>query len=354
MEKNNAANFLAVPPALIMDNSNILNLPVRLRRNRKSAAIRSLLQETHLHPSDFIAPLFVLEGTGQKQSISSMPGVYRYSLDLLLKEVEECLKLGIRTVDLFIVVPTDKKNAMGSEALREDNLLVQAICALKVEFPELCVMADIALDPFTDHGHDGLVGSNGEVLNDATLKVLGEMSLLAAQAGVDIVAPSDMMDGRVGYIRAILDKEGFSEVGILAYAAKYASAFYGPFREALGSAPKFGNKKGYQLNPANKREALLECQLDEKEGADLLLIKPALAYLDIIAKVKENTNLPVGAYHVSGEYAMVKAAAQMGWIDGDAVMMECLLSIKRAGADFILTYAAKEMALRLKTEYFSS
>lgn len=339
---------MSVAPAVNLGNPATIDLPVRLRRNRKSGAIRALLQETRLHPADFVAPLFVLEGSKNKQAISSMPGVYRYSIDLLLKEVEECLKLGIQAVDLFMVVSPDKKDPLGSESVREDNLLVQSVRALKSEFPQLCVMVDIALDPFTDHGHDGLVDSNGEVLNDETLVALGQMSLVAAQAGVDIVAPSDMMDGRVGYIRSILDQGGFTNVGICAYAAKYASAFYGPFREALSSAPKFGDKKGYQLNPANKREALLECHWDEIEGADMLLVKPAIAYLDIVAKVKENTNLPVGAYHVSGEYTMVKAAAQLGWIDGDRVMQECLLSIKRAGADFILTYAAKEVALLLK------
>jgi len=319
-------------------------LPMRLRRNRKSAAIRGLLQETRLHPSDFIAPLFVLEGDRNQQAIASMPGVFRLSIDLLLREVEELLSLGIQAVDLFMVIPSDKKDALGSEALREDNLLVRSVKALKAEFPQLCVMVDIALDPFTDHGHDGLVNAEGKVMNDATLQVLGQMSLLAAEAGVDVVAPSDMMDGRVGYIRSVLDQAGFIDVSILAYAAKYTSAFYGPFRQALNSSPKFGDKKGYQLNPANKREALLECQLDEREAADMLLIKPALAYLDVIAKVKENTYLPVGAYHVSGEYAMIKAAAQNGWLDGERAMHECLLSIKRAGADFILTYAAKEMA----------
>lgn len=350
MKNPQSPGFLSVAPALNLKPEDAIDLPIRLRRNRKSPAIRALLQETRLYPTDFVAPLFVLEGKLVKQAIASMPGVYRYSIDLLLKEVEECLKLGIQAVDLFAVISPDKKDPYGSEALREDNLLLRAVYALKSEFPHLCVMADIALDPFTDHGHDGVVNNEGEVLNDATLKVLGKMSLLCAQAGVDVVAPSDMMDGRVGYIRSLLDQKGFSHVSILAYAAKYASAFYGPFRDALSSAPKFGDKKGYQLNPANKREALLECQLDEREAADMLLIKPALAYLDIIAKVKESTHLPVGAYHVSGEYAMVKAAAQQGWINGDRVMYECLLSIKRAGAEFILTYAAKEMAKRLKEE----
>lgn len=351
MKSIHSPEFVSVDPVLQCNlGKTIVDLPVRLRRNRKSPAIRALLQETRLHPSDFVAPLFVLEGNKEKQPISSMPGVYRFSLDLLLKEVEENIKLGIQSVDLFMVVSADKKDPKGTEALRENNLLVRTIRALKKEFPQLCVMADIALDPFTDHGHDGLVGGDGEVLNDATLKMLGEMSVLAAQAGVDVVAPSDMMDGRVGYIRSLLDQRGFTQVGILAYAAKFASAFYGPFREALGSAPKFGDKKGYQLNPANIREALLECKLDEMEGADMILIKPALPYLDVLTKVKGSTNLPVGAYHVSGEYAMVKAASQLGWIDGERVMHESLLSIKRAGADFILTYAAKETALKLKNE----
>ncbi len=324
------------------------DLAKRPRRNRKSPAMRGLLQETRLHASNFVAPCFVLEGTAQKQAIASMPGVYRLSIDLLLKEVETLLKLGVRAINLFPVIPADQKDSLGSAALRDDNLLVRSIRALKGEFPELCVMADIALDPFTDHGHDGLVDGDGYVINDATVIKLAEMSILTAQAGADVVAPSDMMDGRVAYIRAALDRAGFDTVSILAYAAKYASAFYGPFREALSSAPKFGDKKGYQLNPANTREALIECLLDEDEAADMLLIKPALAYLDIIAKVRQATHLPIGAYHVSGEYAMVKAAAQQGWIDGERVMKECLLSIKRAGADFILTYAAREMAEQLK------
>lgn len=318
----------------------------RPRRNRKSAAIRSMLQETRLHPSDFIAPLFVLEGENQKQAISSMPEVFRLSSDLILKEAELLLSLGIPAVDLFFVIPNDKKDRWGSEAVQEGNLMMQTVQALKQRLPELCVMVDIALDPFTDHGHDGLVNDDGEVMNDETIEVLGKMSLLAAHAGADVVAPSDMMDGRISYIRDILDSCGYSNVSILSYAAKYASAFYGPFREALSSAPKFGDKKTYQMNPANSREALLECELDEREGADMLLIKPALAYLDIIAKVKAQTHLPVGGYHVSGEYAMVMAAARNGWLDGEKAMEECLLSIKRAGADFILTYAAKQMALR--------
>lgn len=324
-----------------------LNLTQRPRRNRKSPALRSLVQETRLHPSHFVSPLFVLEGKNQIQPINSLPGISRLSIDLILKEAESLLKLGIPAVNLFCVVPSHKKDGWASEATRKGNLLEQTIHTLKQELPELCIMADVALDPYTDHGHDGLLNPDGEVMNDATIEVLSRMSLHAAQAGADVIAPSDMMDGRVGYIRNALDTHGYTEVSILSYAAKYASSFYGPFREALNSAPKSGNKKGYQMNPANRREALLECELDENEGADMLLIKPALPYLDVIAKVKEASRLPVGAYHVSGEYAMVMAAAQNGWIDGNAAMEESLLSIKRAGADFIMTYAAKRMAERL-------
>jgi porphobilinogen synthase len=316
----------------------------RPRRNRQTAAIRGLVQETHLHPSQLVAPIFIVEGKSQQQVIASMPGIFRYSLDLLVKEVIALHRLGIRAIDLFCYVPVEKKDAQGSEAVRPNNLLQQAIRLLKQEIPEMCLMVDIALDPFTNHGHDGIVNERGIIDNDATLSVLGQMSLLAAEAGADIVAPSDMMDGRVAYIRRALDQAGFASVGILSYAAKYASAFYGPFREALNSAPKFGDKKSYQMNPANVREALLECQLDELEGADMLLIKPALPYLDVIAKVRQATTLPLGAYHVSGEYAMVMAAAQQGWLDAKRIFEECLMAIKRAGADFILTYAAKKVA----------
>jgi porphobilinogen synthase len=320
----------------------------RPRRNRQTAAIRGLVQETHLHPSQLVAPLFMIEGTSQQQAIVSMPGIYRYSLDLLLKEIIALHQLGIRAIDLFCYVPTEKKDAQGSEAVKQGNLLQQAIRLIKQEIPDMCLMVDIALDPFTTHGHDGVINGQGVVDNDTTLFVLGQMSVLAAEAGADIVAPSDMMDGRVAYIRAALDQAGFSSVGILSYAAKYASAFYGPFREALNSAPKFGDKKDYQMNPANVREALMECQLDEWEGADMLLIKPALPYLDVIAKVREVTTLPLGAYHVSGEYAMVMAAAQNGWLDAKRIFEECLMAIKRAGADFILTYAAKQVAEALR------
>jgi len=319
----------------------------RPRRNRKSAAIRALVQENHLHASQLIAPLFVLEGEKRREQISSMPGVQRLSIDLALKEVEELYLLGIRAVDLFPFIPAEKKDSEGSEAWREDNLIIQAIQALKKALPEMCVMVDVALDPYTTHGHDGVVDSSGRILNDPTLEALGKMSLLAAEAGADVIAPSDMMDGRVGYLRQALDHNGFQEVNILSYAVKFASAFYSPFRDALQSAPKFGDKKTYQLNPANGREALLECLLDEAEGADMLMIKPALPYLDVIAQVKQAIPLPLGAYHVSGEYAMVMAAAERGWIDGERALEECLISIKRAGADFIFTYAAKHMAKKL-------
>lgn len=325
-----------------------LNIPKRPRRNRKNAAMRALVQETHLHPSQLVAPLFILEGTTTSQPIKSMPGVERLSIDLAVKEAEELYALGVRGIDLFPVIPKEKKDALGSEALAPNNLVERAVKAIKRAIPEMCVMVDIALDPFTDHGHDGVVDDQGNILNDQTVVRLAQMSILAADAGADVVAPSDMMDGRIAFIRQELDQNGHEQVNILSYAAKYASAFYGPFRDALQSAPKFGDKKTYQMNPCNSREALLECVLDEQEGADMLLIKPALAYLDIIAKVRQHTNLPVGAYHVSGEYSMVMAAAQNGWLDADKVFLETLMSIRRAGADFILTYTAKRMAQILR------
>ena len=336
---------------LEVDNeSYILDIVRRPRRNRKSAAIRALTQETHLHSSNLVSPIFVIEGQNRREEIKSMPGVYRLSLNLLIKEAKELFELGVQAIDLFIYTSPEKKDRYGTEALRSGSLLQQAIKALKKEVPEMCVMVDIALDPYTDHGHDGIVDNDGNIVNDLTIQALAKMSLIAAEAGADVVAPSDMMDGRVGYIRRALDQQGFTQVSILSYAAKYASALYGPFRDALNSAPKFGDKKNYQMNPANIREALLECSLDEWEGADMLLIKPALPYLDVIAKVRDQTELPIAAYHVSGEYAMVMAAAQNGWIDGNKVMLESLLCIKRAGASFILTYAAKSVAKLLKLE----
>ncbi len=326
------------------------DLIYRPRRLRRTEALRQLVQETHLRVQDLIYPLFVMEGENQRQEVESMPGCYRYTLDLLLKEVEEAANLGIPAVALFPVVPEEKKDPTGRESFNPDGLIQRAVRRIKQEIPEILVITDVALDPYNSNGHDGIV-RDGVILNDETVEVLVKQALSQAEAGTDIVAPSDMMDGRVGAIREALDEQGYTDVAILAYSAKYASAFYGPFREALGSAPKWGDKKTYQMDPANAREALREVELDEAEGADIVMVKPALAYLDIIYRVKEATNLPVAAYNVSGEYAMVKAAEQKGWIDGKKVMMESLLAMKRAGADMILTYFAKEVALLLKQSY---
>ncbi|MFS8906782.1 porphobilinogen synthase [Synechococcus sp. O70.2] len=324
-----------------------LDLIYRPRRLRRTEALRQLVQETHLRVQDLIYPLFVMEGENQRQEVESMPGCYRYTLDLLLKEVEEAANLGIPAVALFPVVPEEKKDPTGRESFNPEGLIQRAVRRLKQEIPEILVITDVALDPYSSEGHDGIV-RDGVILNDETVEVLVKQALSQAEAGTDIVAPSDMMDGRIGAIREALDEQGYTDVAILAYSAKYASAFYGPFRDALGSAPKWGDKKTYQMDPANAREALKEVELDEAEGADMVMVKPALAYLDIIYRVKEATNLPVAAYNVSGEYAMIKAAEQKGWIDGKKVMMESLLAMKRAGADMILTYFAKEAALLLR------
>jgi porphobilinogen synthase len=324
-----------------------LDLIYRPRRLRRTEALRQLVQETRLRVQDLIYPLFVMEGENQRQEVESMPGCYRYTLDLLLKEVEEAANLGIPAVALFPVVPEEKKDPTGRESFNPEGLIQRAVRRLKQEIPEILVITDVALDPYSSEGHDGIV-RDGVILNDETVEVLVKQALSQAEAGTDIVAPSDMMDGRVGAIREALDEQGYTDVAILAYSAKYASAFYGPFRDALGSAPKWGDKKTYQMDPANAREALREVELDEAEGADMVMVKPALAYLDIIYRVKEATNLPVAAYNVSGEYAMIKAAEQKGWIDGKKVMMESLLAMKRAGADMILTYFAKEAALLLR------
>ena len=332
----------------LLPTNDFLEISQRPRRNRKSQAMRALIQETRLHPAHFVAPLFVVEGQKQKIPISSMPGIFRFSIDELLKEIETHLELGVRAINIFCYTPEEKKDALGREGIRRGNLLQQAISTIKKELPEVLIMADIALDPFTDHGHDGVLDAKGTILNDSTIQILSEMALRAAEAGCDIVSPSDMMDGRIGYIRKALDRAGFHSTSILSYAVKHASSFYGPFREALNSAPKFGDKKTYQMSPANVKEALRECALDEAEGADMLLIKPALTNLDIIAKVRAQTNLPIGAYQVSGEYSMIKAADERGWINGQRVFFESLMAIKRAGADFILTYAAKEVATAIK------
>jgi len=326
-----------------------LTLSRRPRRNRQSAAIRALVRETTLHPCDLVNPLFIVDGCDEEQPIASMPDVSRKSIDRTLQEVEDLYSLGIRAVVIFTKISSDLKDNTGSEALRPNNLMQQAIRTLKKEFPEMCIMTDIALDPFTDHGHDGIVDPEGKILNDKTLEALAEMSLRAAEAGIDIVAPSDMMDGRVAYIRHVLDTNGFTDVGILSYTAKYASAMYGPFRDALGSSLSFGDKKTYQMDPANAREALIEAALDEAEGADFLLVKPALHYLDILARIRQITHLPLAAYHVSGEYAMVMAAAEKGWLDADDVLMETTTAIKRAGADLVFTYAAKRLAKLIYT-----
>ena len=324
----------------------MINLSRRPRRNRKSSAIRDLVQETNLQVSDFIFPMFIQEGISQKVEVKSMPGIYRFSLDNLLEELKEVTDLGIRAIDLFPNYPESKKDRIASESYKEDTFYLKAITAIKEQFPDLAIMTDIAMDPYSSDGHDGLV-EDGRIINDATLDILGKMALAQSKAGADILGPSDMMDGRVGYMRGLLDSEGYTDVSIMSYSAKYASAFYGPFRDALESAPKFGDKKSYQMNPANSREALLEAQLDFAEGADMLMVKPALSYLDIIRLLNENFDIPIAAYNVSGEYAMVKAAAQNGWLDGQRAMMEILMSIRRAGAKCILTYFAKEAAVIL-------
>lgn len=321
----------------------------RPRRNRKSEVIRQLVQETRLTVHDFIFPLFLIEGQNQAVEVASMPGIYRWSLDRLIGEIGECRELGIKIFDIFPSIADARKDRMGREAVNPEGLYLRAIREVKRQFPDVVVMTDVALDPYSSDGHDGLVDAeSGEILNDATLELLGQMALAQARAGADILGPSDMMDGRVAFIRDVLDRNAFSQVSIMSYTAKYASAFYNPFRDALDSAPKRGDKKTYQMDPANRREALREVALDEMEGADMVMVKPALAYLDIIREVRDYTQLPVTAYNVSGEYAMIKAAAQKGWLDGERAMMEVLLSIKRAGADAILTYFAKEAAQVLR------
>ncbi len=314
----------------------------RPRRNRKSQVIRDMVQENHLRASDLIFPLFIIDGQNKKTEVSSMPGIYRYSIDLLLKEVESCMNLGLRAFDLFPNIEESKKDRFATESLNKDGIYLRAIREVKKNFPEACVITDVAMDPYSSDGHDGLV-ENGEILNDETLEILAKMSLAHAEAGADIIAPSDMMDGRVGYIREALDGQGFKNTSIMSYTAKYASAFYGPFRDALESAPKFGDKKTYQMNPANQREALIEAALDVEEGADFLMVKPALAYLDVIKVLKDNFDLPIAAYNVSGEYAMIKSAVQKGWLEEGRTITEILMGMKRAGADVILTYHAKEV-----------
>ena len=317
---------------------------IRPRRNRKSAAIRNMVEETQLGVQNLIYPIFLKDGKGIKEEVSSLPNNFRWSIDQLLPEIEACLKLGITTYDIFPAVDEALKDKTATYSYVSDNFYLNAIRKLKETFPEICIMSDVALDPYSSDGHDGLV-HEGKIVNDETLPILARMALAQAQAGVDIIGPSDMMDGRVGVIRDVLDAEGYTDTSIMSYTAKYASAFYGPFRDALNSAPKSGDKKTYQMNPANKREALLEAQLDFEEGADFLMVKPALCYLDIIHVLKENFSIPITAYNVSGECAMIYAASRNGWLDYDRAVMETLLSIRRAGADGILTYFAKDFAL---------
>jgi len=319
-----------------------MNFPqVRLRRLRKNERMRRLVRETSFSVDDFIYPLFVRPGKRVKVPIASLPGQFQLSIDQLIEEVKETEGLGILGVVLFGI--PEGKDEMGSEAYSDDGIIQRAVRAIKEEFPDFLVITDVCLCGYTSHGHCGVVEGD-QILNDPTLELLAKQALSHARAGVDMVAPSDMMDGRVGVIRKALDENGFSEIPILAYSAKFASSFYGPFREAAESAPQFGDRRSYQMDFGNAREALREVRLDVQEGADVIMVKPALPYLDVISRVKEEFDIPVAAYNVSGEYAMIKAAAQLGWIDGERAMMETLLSIKRAGADFILTYFAKEAA----------
>ena len=327
----------------------MLNRP---RRNRVSATIREMVKETTLRPTNLIYPLFLVDGENIKTEVKSLPGNYRWSIDLLLPEIQDCINLGLKSFILFPSVNEEFKNSTATYSYSNKNFYLKAIKTIKEKFPNICLISDVAMDPYSSDGHDGYV-RDGEILNDETLPILGKMAVAQAQAGIDIIGPSDMMDGRVEFIRKELDEEGFKNVGIMSYTAKYASAFYGPFREALDSAPKEGDKKTYQMDPANSLEALKEANQDETEGADYLMVKPALHYLDIIQLLKQNSNLPVAAYHVSGECAMLSAACQNGWLEYEKAMPETLLSMKRAGADIILTYFAKEYARLLKENKIS-
>lgn len=319
----------------------------RLRRLRKDEIFREMVRETHLRPDDFILPLFVRPGKRVKQAISSMPGHAQLSIDLLIKEVEEAKSLGILGVILFGI--PEKKDEMGTEAYAEDGIIQRAVRAIKEKVEGIMVITDVCLCEYTSHGHCGVVKEK-RILNDETLDLLARQALSHVKAGADMVAPSDMMDGRVGAIRKKLDENRFDDIPIMAYSAKYSSSFYGPFRVAAESKPQFGDRRSYQMDPANGDEALREVRLDLEEGADLVMVKPALPYLDIIYRVKQMFNIPVAAYNVSGEFALVKAASQLGWVDGEQVMMESLVAIKRAGADLILTYFAKEAAKKLRVK----
>ena len=321
------------------------NLVKRPRRLRTSSAIRALVAENSLSVNDLMTPLFILEGEGQQKEIPSMPGYYKKSLDLTVEDVKELYGMGLKSVLLFVQVDDSLKDNSGTEAINPEGLMQQAVRAIKDAVPEMLVMTDVALDPYSSYGHDGIV-EDGKIVNDPTVEVLAEMALSHARAGADFVAPSDMMDGRIKSIRKRLDEEGFEDTGIMSYSAKYASSFYGPFRDALDSAPGFGDKKTYQMNPANAIEGVKEALLDIEEGADMVMVKPGLPYLDMVHRVKQVSEVPVSVYHVSGEYAMIKAAAAKGWIDEDTAIMESLLSFKRAGADLIATYFSRD-AVRL-------
>ncbi len=315
----------------------------RNRINRKSAAIRAMVAETILTPNDFIAPIFITEGSGVVEEISSMKNYYRRSIDKTIEDVKELWSLGIKSVLLFVKALDETKDNTGKESWNPDGLMQRSVKAIKDGVPEMVVMTDVALDPYSIYGHDGIVNPDkGTILNDETVEALTKMSLSHAAAGADFIAPSDMMDGRIGAFRKALEENGYSDVGIMSYAAKYASCFYGPFRDALDSAPGFGDKKTYQMNYANRIEAINETLQDVEQGADIVMVKPAMAYLDIIREIKNSVTVPVSAYHVSGEYAMIKAAAANGWLDENKAIIESLTSIKRAGADLIATYFAKD------------
>ncbi len=321
----------------------------RPRRLRTSAAVRALVAENILSPNDLMTPLFILEGEGKQKEIPSMPGYYKKSLDLTVEDVNELWAMGLKSVLLFVQVSDDLKDNAGTEAVNDGGLMQDAVRAIKAAVPGMVVMTDVALDPYSSFGHDGIV-EEGEIVNDKTVDVLAEMALSHARAGADFVAPSDMMDGRVSAIRSRLDEEGFENTGIMSYSAKYASSFYGPFRDALDSAPGFGDKKTYQMDPANAIEGVKEALLDIEEGADMVMVKPGLPYLDMVHRVKQKSEVPVSVYHVSGEFAMIKAAAAKGWIDEDAAIMESLLSFKRAGADLIATYFSRDAVRLLKKD----
>jgi porphobilinogen synthase len=326
----------------------VLDLPQRPRRNRRTRALRNAVRETSLSAQHLVLPLFVQEGTDKKDAIGAMPGCYRLSIDHIVAVAKEAYEVGVAGVALFPALDDTVKSRTGDESWNPDGLLQRCIKALKKEVPELLVIADVALDPYSSDGHDGYVTDEGVIDNDITVPLLCKMAVAQAEAGADMVAPSDMMDGRIGAIRKALDEKGFTQVAICSYCVKYASAFYGPFREALDSAPRAGDKKTYQMDPANRTEALREVKLDEAEGADWLMVKPGLPYLDVVLAVKQATALPVAAYHVSGEYAMLKAAAAQGWLNYDSCLLESLLSLRRAGADIIFTYGAIDAARLLQ------